>query len=351
MLYINDTCTDPYWNLAAEEYLLKHKDEPIFRLWINGDAIIIGQYQNAVAEIDTNYVKEHKIKVVRRLSGGGAVFHDLGNLNFTFIQEREKGEDAHTMFRRFTAPIIDALRNIGVEAYLEGRNDLLIDGRKFSGNAICIHKNRTLQHGTLLFSASMNTLGAALKSRPEKFIGKAVQSNRSRVTNISGHLDPHKFPSGTTISDITGFKEYLAEYICNTNSGIVPYTYTARDIEAIDKLCREKYSKDEWNFGKSPSYSFTGGAKFQGGLIEASFDVSQGKICGLQIMGDYFFTRPTEEFCDMMIGTEHTPDGIRKAIAGIEEKLQLEGTAEGINAFFNNIAAEEIASLFFDSGR
>ena len=209
MLYINDSCTDPYWNLAAEEYLLKSFSEPIFRLWRNESSIIIGQYQNAVAEIDTTYVKENGIKVVRRLTGGGAVFHDLGNLNYTFIEEKKQGEDAPAMFRRFTAPILDALNAIGVKAYLHGRNDLLIDERKFSGNAVCIHKNRTLQHGTLLFNASMNSLGAALKSRPEKFIGKAVQSNRSRVTNIHEHLPEE----GCPVTDIISFKEYLAEYI------------------------------------------------------------------------------------------------------------------------------------------
>ena len=136
MLYINDTCTDPYWNLAAEEYLLKELKEPVFRLWRNESSIIIGQYQNAVAEIDTTYVKENGIKVVRRLTGGGAVFHDLGNLNYTFIEEKTAGEDASAMFKRFTAPIIEALNAIGVKAYLHGRNDLLIDEKKFSGNGL-----------------------------------------------------------------------------------------------------------------------------------------------------------------------------------------------------------------------
>ena len=153
MLYISHPCTDPYWNLAAEEYLLKEFQQPIFRLWRNQNAIIVGRYQNTLAEVDINYVKENSIKVVRRLTGGGAVFHDLGNLNFTFIEARIPGEDASAMFRRFTQPIIEALNNIGIKAYLEGRNDLLIEGRKFSGNAVCIHNNRILQHGTLLFNA------------------------------------------------------------------------------------------------------------------------------------------------------------------------------------------------------
>lgn len=331
MLYINDFCTDPYWNLAAEEYLLKNFTEPIFRLWRNESSIIIGQYQNAVAEIDTTYVKENGIKVVRRLTGGGAVFHDLGNLNYTFIEEKKPGEDASAMFKRFTAPIIEALNAIGVKAYLHGRNDLLIEERKFSGNAVCIHKSRTLQHGTLLFNASMNNLGAALKSRPEKFIGKAVQSNRSRVTNISEHLPGGNCP----VTDITSFKEYLAEYI-SSRYNITPYTYTPEDLQAIEKLRAEKYSLAEWNFGKSPAYSYSKTCKFTGGLVEIFMNVQKGKIEELQINGDYFFTRPTEEFIAAITGTPHTTEAINSAL----ERLD-------INAYFNNITKEEIASMFF----
>lgn len=332
MLYINDTFTDPYWNLAAEEHLLKNFSQPVFRLWRNNNAIIIGHYQNAYAEIDINYVKENNIKVVRRLTGGGAVFHDLGNLNFTFIENRQRGEDASAMFRRFTAPIIDALNNIGIKAYLEGRNDLLIDGRKFSGNAICIHNGRTLQHGTLLFDTSMHNLGAALKSRPEKFIGKSVQSNRSRVTNIKEHLLPH-----SSICSVTEFKKYLEEYICSRYPDITQYEYTAEDLEAIEKLKKEKYALESWNFGKSPSYSFSKVKKFQGGMVELYMSVEKGAIKELEIMGDYFFTLPTEEFCSRMKGTPHTTIDI----AG---KIQELGVAE----YFSNIAPEEITEMFFE---
>ena len=188
MLCIVDSTTDPYWNLAAEEYLLTSLSEPVFRLWRNAPSVIVGRYQNAAAEINSEYVRTRGIPVVRRLTGGGAVFHDLGNVNYTFIDRKVEGEDTAAMFRRFTAPVISALRSLGVEASLEGRNDLVISGRKFSGNAVCVHGGRVLQHGTLLFSASVADLSGALNTRPEKFIGKSVQSNRSRVTNISEHL-------------------------------------------------------------------------------------------------------------------------------------------------------------------
>lgn len=337
MLYIIDNHIDPYWNLAAEEYLLKHITEPVFRLWSNTDSIIIGQYQNALAEIDFDYVKANNIKVVRRMTGGGAVFHDLGNLNFTFIEPHTKSEESNAMFRRFTAPIVEALNSLGVKAYLEGRNDLLIDGRKFSGNAMCISNGRVLQHGTLLFCTSMNNLGAALKSRPEKFIGKAVQSNVSRVTNISEHL--------TSPMTLDEFQKYLGEYICkNCNlSGqngeitkITPYTYTEADLEAIEKLKNEKYGLDSWNFGHSPAYTTHNVKKFPGGLVEVNFTVKKGEISQLEIFGDYFFTKPTEEFISQLIGTPHT----REALL---EKLTLINTTD----YFSNITAEQMVEMFF----
>lgn len=332
MLFINDTyTTDPYWNLAAEEYLLKEFREPVFRLWRNDNAIIIGQNQNAIAEIDVEFVKKEGVKVVRRLTGGGAVFHDLGNLNYTFIEEKRGNEDSSAMFKRFTAPILDALNAIGVKAYLEGRNDLLIDGKKFSGNAVCIHKNRTLQHGTLLFNSNVGDLAAALKSRPEKFTGKAVQSNRNRVTNILEHL------SNSQITDISTFREYLSSFI-SSRYNITPYTYSAKDIEAIDTLMAAKYALESWNFGKSPAYSFKKSAKFTGGLVELQMNVKNGTIADLTIFGDYFFTAPTEEFCTKLTCTPHTPQAVGSAISQIEN----------IGEYFNNISPDEIKSLFFE---
>lgn len=330
MLYVIDHSTDPYWNLAAEEYLFKSFKEPIFRLWQNDNAIIVGQHQNAFAEINIDYVKQNKIKVVRRLTGGGAVFHDLGNVNFTFIDNRIGDEDSAKMFARFTKPIIDSLGNLGVKAYLEGRNDLLIDGRKFSGNAVAVYKNRVLQHGTLLFSSSMNNLSNALASRPEKFVDKSVKSNIARVTNIGDHLEKPM--------SINDFIEFMEKEINSINRNLYEYyNYTEDDIRAIGRLRDEKYSQDWWNYGSSPNYQYSKVKQFPGGLIELYLKVSKGIISDIQIFGSYFFTKDTKDIENLLKGAVHTPTGVEDRL----EKINL-------SDYFNNVAREEFLSLFWD---
>lgn len=331
MLFINGDSTDPYRNLAEEEYLLKHFEEPVFRLWRNSDSIIVGQNQNTLAEIDYDYVKKNGIKVVRRITGGGAVFHDLGNLNYTFIQRRIPGESTEDMFRRFTKPILDALGSIGVNATLEGRNDLLIDGKKFSGNAVCIWKERVLQHGTLLFGTSMSELSAALKSRPEKFVGKAVRSNRQRVTNISEHLGEER--------DVIWFRNFLGDYILTHALGrerVVNYSFTPQQEEEIENLRREKYATDEWNFGHSPKFSMKSVRKLPAGLLEFYYSVEKGRISEIEIKGDYFFTKPTEDFMKALKDTRFTKEAVAEKIA-----------ASDTGSYFSGVSEDEILSMFF----
>ena len=325
MICIIDHTTDPYWNLAAEEWLLMHHDEPVFRLWRNDNAVIVGRNQNARAEIDTDFVREHNVAVVRRLTGGGAVFHDLGNVNYTFIDAKIPGEDSHAMFRRFTAPVIEALRKLGVDARLEGRNDLLIGDAKFSGNAICIHEGRVLQHGTLLFSSKMADIAGALIPRKEKYEGRGVKSVRSRVTNISEHL-----------SKPMNVEEFLGFLAGSIASEFTPYNYSEQDLEGIRRLTEEKYRTDAWNYGASPASAFRKAMKFPGGLVEVYMDIKDGCIGSIDIHGDYFFNRPTAEFCEALKGCPHSEE----KIAG---RLRELATGE----YFCGISPEELLQLFF----
>lgn len=341
MLSITDTHTDPYWNLAAEEFIVDNFHEPVFRLWRNAPSVIIGRNQNASAEINRSFVQERGIAVVRRLTGGGAVFHDLGNVNFTFVDSSRSGEAANDMFRRFTAPIISALRKLGIDARLEGRNDIMIypsagnaaasAPAKISGNAMCIRHGRVLQHGTLLFSARMEDLTGALLPRPEKYQGRGVQSVRSRVTNICDHLPSDR----TELRDTEAFLSYLQREVASTAE---PYSFSLREMQMIEELARTKYRTEQWNWGlPATDGHFTRRRKFEGGLVEATFAVKAGKISDLQIHGDYFFTRPTEEFATLLEGCTYD----KKAVTDLLGRVTVED-------WFCGISAEQIAELLFD---
>lgn len=337
MLYIIDKVTDPYWNLAAEEYLLKNFDRPVFRLWRNEKAVIVGRYQNSHAEINRKFIDENNVPVVRRISGGGAVFHDMGNILFTFADKRIQGEDTGEMFRRFTSPVIAALKSLGVNAYLEGRNDLLIDGLKFSGNAVAYHGDRVLQHGTLLFSSSMGDLAGALNTRPEKFVGKAVQSNRARVTNISDHL-----PSPMSIDD---FMNYLYSYIssCCGDGDDTMYDFTQEQVAEINTLRNSKYITDEWNYGKSPKCSVSNVQKFPSGLYEFFADIEDGRLNNVSIRGDYFFSEDTSFVERALTGVPFDRESVLSALVSLSGK-----GGNPLSDYFNGIEVAEFMELIFD---
>ncbi len=326
MLCITRPETDPYFNLAAEEYVMDHFDRDVFMLWRNAPAIIVGRHQNTLAEINVDYVRERNLPVVRRLSGGGAVFHDLGNLNFTFIAGGADDHRTEVDFRRFTQPIIEALQRLGVDARFEGRNDLTIDGRKFSGNAEYVHRGRILHHGTLLFSARMADVAAALRPDPAKFADKAVKSVRSRVTNISEHL-----PRPMTV---TAFRDYLMEYVMTGTPGAAAHAFTAEDLAAIDHLRDTKYATWEWNFGHSPRYNFSKRARTPGGTVEATLEVTDGMIRAAHFYGDYFTHGDPAELAAALVGTPHRQDALRERLNTL-----------AVERYFVNVTAEDLATV------
>jgi len=318
--------TDPYFNLAAEEYVLKHFEQDCFMLWRNEPSIIVGKHQNTLAEINAAYVRDNAIKVVRRLSGGGAVFHDLGNLNFTFIANGEHHQLVD--FRKFTLPILEVLQKIDIEAKFEGRNDLTIDGRKFSGNAEHVYKNRVLHHGTLLFSATMTDLSNALNVDPSKFQDKAVKSVRSRVTNISEHL---KQPM-----DVLEFRDLIMAHMMESTPDASVYSFTSEDIKAIEKLRDEKYLTWEWNFGYSPKYNFTKAVKTNGGKLEVALDVVNGVIENARFYGDYFNKLDPADIEKALVGAEHTEPAIRQRLMRFV-----------LSEYFLNVTTDELLNALF----
>ena len=306
MLLIYNEITNPYFNLAMEEYLLKNFTEDMFILWRNENAVIVGKNQNTLSEINLDYIKEHSIPVVRRQSGGGAVFHDLGNINFTFIANNN---DSFSDFKRFTTPIIDLLKTLDINAEFSGRNDLLIDGCKFSGNAQYNYKNRVMHHGTLLFSSQITDLSNALKVKPIKFEGKGVKSVKSRVTNISDHL---KEPL-----NILEFKDLIINYLEKINTDNKHYTLSELDIENINKLVEEKYSTWDWNFGNSPKYSLYNELKYPGGNVEFNLNVDKGIIKDIKFFGDFFGKYDISTVEDLLINTKHEENNLREILNSI----------------------------------
>ncbi len=295
MLCITHDSTDPWFNLAAEEYLLHNFSGDCFMLWRNDNTIVVGKHQNTLGEINMGYVRESNIKVARRLSGGGAVYHDLGNLNFTFIMNGSEGKLVD--FKKYTQPVIEVLKNLSIVAEFSGKNNLTINGKKISGNAEHVYKKRVLHHGTLLFSSEMDKLSHALKVNPLKYQSKAVKSIRSRVTNIKDHLKNDM--------DVIQFRNMILEHIMTKYPGAVKYEFSNEDLISIKKLRDDKYRTWEWNFGYSPKYEFERSFMTGAGLVHVFLYVSGGIICKAKISGDHLNSRETSIVETLLEGTRH----------------------------------------------
>jgi lipoate-protein ligase A len=246
MLLIKDTFHDPYLNLAAEEYLLKYFSQDVFMLYRNPASVIVGKHQNMMAEINLAFVRKNHIPVVRRLTGGGTVFHDPGNVNFCFIMNGEAGKLVD--FRKYTQPILDVLKTMGLDAKFEGKNDLRINGLKFSGNAEHVFKKRVLHHGTILYSSELGKLSEAIKVTEGKYFHKSVQSVRSKVTNIQSLLNVKL--------SVEDFMSEIYNFIEKKNLEAEIYSFSKSDIKEIESLAKIKFKSFDWNFGRNPDYIF-----------------------------------------------------------------------------------------------
>jgi len=306
---------------------LKEIKDDSFMLWRNAPSIIVGKHQNTLAEINLDYIRENDIKVVRRLSGGGAVFHDLGNLNFTFTMQ---GEGNNLIdFRKYTEPILEVLVKLGIDARFEGRNDLTIEGKKFSGNAMHIWKNKVLSHGTLLFSSHMPDLSKALNADPLKFKDKAVKSVRSRVTNISEHLK--------ISMDVMEFSNLIENHIMEKYPEAILYELSEEDHAQIREMVQSKYGTWEWNFGYSPQYNFRKVLRTNNsGTLEFNIDVADGIIRDIRIFGDYFNMCEPEEIENALRNVQHAEGKIRDALTPFK-----------ISDYFNNLTVDEFVEGMF----
>ncbi|SDE34106.1 lipoate-protein ligase [Priestia aryabhattai B8W22] len=329
MLFIdNQKNYDPRINLAIEEYALKHLDinETYLLFYINEPSIIIGKNQNTIEEINTKYVEDQHIHIVRRLSGGGAVYHDKGNLNFSFIT-KDDGNSFHN-FKKFTEPVVEALKKLGVNAELSGRNDLMAEGRKISGNAQFSTKGRMFSHGTLLFDSEIENVVSALKVKKDKIESKGIKSIRNRVANISEFLEQK-----VTVEE---FREMLLRYIFEGEENITEYKLTEKDWETIHQISKERYQSWDWNYGKSPKFNLQHSHRFPVGQIDVRLEVNKGKIDACTIYGDFFGVGDVQEVQEKLTGVRYEKASIEQALEDID-----------IPHYFGNITKEEFVELIY----
>ena len=329
MLFIdNKGITDPRINLAIEEYALKNLniDETYLLFYINKPSIIIGKNQNTIEEINTEYVEENGITVVRRLSGGGAVYHDLGNLNFSFIT-KDDGESFHN-FRKFTEPVINALKKLGVNAELSGRNDIEVEGRKISGNAQFSTRGRMFSHGTLLLDSEIENVVSALKVKKDKIESKGIKSIRSRVANISEFLEKK-----VTVEE---FRQLLLTNIFEGLDEIPEYVLTEEDWEKIHQLSEERYQTWEWNYGKSPKFNLQHSHRFPVGSIDVRLEVNKGIIDHCKIYGDFFGVGEVKDIEERLTNVKYERASLEKALEDLD-----------IKHYFGNITKEDFIQLIY----
>lgn len=327
MKYIDTNWDVPFYNFAFEEYLMSQMPEDSYVFfYIHKPSIIVGKHQNTIEEINKEFVDSNNIVIARRLSGGGAVYHDEGNLNFSFIHKADKSDVNN--FVKFTEPVIKALNELGVNAELSGRNDILIDGKKISGNAQYYKNGRLLHHGTLLFNADMSNLVKALNVKELKIKSKGIKSVRSRVGNIKDYMN--------TEMTIYEFKDFLLENF-HKSSEISEYVLTDNDLAYVNKNAEEKFGTWDWNWGESPEFEIQKIKKFEFGLVDLRLNVKRGKIKDCKIYGDFF----TKE--DIII--------LEQQLIGIlykEENLKLTLTKINLNDYFAGITVNEFVRFIFE---
>lgn len=325
----NKGITDPRINLAIEEYALKTMDvdkDSFFLFYINEPSIIIGKNQNTIEEINTDFVESNGIHIVRRLSGGGAVYHDLGNLNFSFITKDDG--DSFRNFKKFTQPIVDALKEMGVDAELSGRNDILAEGRKISGNAQFSTKGRMFSHGTLMFDTEIDAVVSALKVRKDKIESKGIKSIRSRVANIMEFLEEP--------ITIENFRLTLLHSIFGGEEQVKTIELTEEDWTNIHALSKERYANWEWNYGKSPAFNMSHSERFPTGGIDVRLQVKNGVIEDAHIYGDFFGLGNVSDVESHLIGVNYERNAIADSLGNLD-----------ISTYLGGITKEEFLQLIY----
>lgn len=329
MKYIVNTSNDPAYNVALEAYAFQKLTDidEIFILWINEPAIIIGRHQNTIQEINKEFIDKNGIHVVRRLSGGGAVYHDLNNLNYTIISNNT--QEGAFDFQTFSKPVIDTLAKLGVKAEFTGRNDLEINGQKFAGNAQAYYKGRMMHHGCLLFDVDMSVLGQALKVSKDKIESKGIKSVRARVTNIVDHLSDK-----ITVQE---FSDAILAQVKEEYPEMDEYVLSDAELSEIQAMCDNQFATWDWTYGKAPEYTIERGVRYPAGKITTYANVENSTIKSVKIFGDFFGVKPVDDIEKMLEGVRYDYKDVLAALKTVDT-----------SQYFSRMTPEEITKAIVD---
>ncbi len=303
MIFIRRPQTNPYFNLAAEEFILKNSSEDVLMLWQSEPSVVVGKHQNTIAEVNMDFVRENNIPVIRRISGGGTVYHDLGNVNLTLVTTSAKQENLID-FRKFTQPVIDFLKQFHLDAVFEGKNNLTVKGKKFSGNSAHVFKNKVMHHGTFLYNTDLDRLEKVIHPGNGHIFDKSIKSIRATAGNIAGYLENPV----TTETFMQRLELFLKDYYhISTTVDLTP-----EEQQAIEKLVEEKYSRWAWNMGYSPKYAIRGERDTEYGKFHVALEVKDGKIADIQLVFEGKKLKKTEQ---KLLGQRHDKLYLRKILA------------------------------------
>lgn len=326
MRYLKNPSTNPYYNMAFDEYCLESLpiDEPVFFLWQNRPAVIVGFNQEVNTEVNLDYLKENGIDLVRRVTGGGAVYHDLENLNYTIVG---RSEDLERDYPEYASLLAKALQTLGVPATLSGRNDILVEGRKVSGFAKRVCKNRLMVHGTLMYNVDVDVLTHVLNPSTTKLQSKGIASVRSRVANLCEYLPE--------IPDIQTFSQRLEEILSN-NYTDTEYQLTETDLANIQRLTDKKFATWEWNYGHSPKATLVHSARLACGTVEIHLTLAENRIASCRFGGDFLGNLPASDVEKALTGIPYEINEIRKCLSKIE-----------INRYFDRVLVDDLLEMMF----